>query len=110
MASSNHSLARRAGWQPRYGDQIFWGVTLLVALSVIGLMALMCYAMWQQSALSRAAFGWRFFWTTTWDPVAEEFGALPYIYGTVVTSLVALVLAGPIGIGIAIFLVELAPD
>ena len=110
MASANQAVAHRAGWRPSYGDIIFWFVTLLVALGVIGLMFWMAYEMWQQSSLSRAAFGWSFFWTTTWDPVAKEFGALPYIYGTVVTSLVALVLAGPIGIGIAIFLVELAPD
>ncbi len=110
MTQPEPGVGRRTGWRPSYGDQIFWGITFLIALAVIGLMLWMCYAMWQQSALSRAAFGWSFFWTTAWDPVTEEFGALPYIFGTVVTSLVALALASPIGIGIAIFLVELAPD
>ncbi|MEI8308926.1 MAG: phosphate ABC transporter permease subunit PstC [Chloroflexales bacterium] len=110
MALTKHGVGRRTGWRPSYGDRIFWVITMLIALGVIGLMFGMCYEMWQQSALSRAAFGWSFFWTTAWDPVAEEFGALPYIFGTVVSSLVALAMAGPIGIGIAIFLVELAPE
>jgi len=110
MALTDQGVGRRTGWRPSYGDQIFWGITLLIALGVIGVMLWMCYEMWQQSSLSREAFGLSFFWTTTWDPVAERFGALPYIFGTVVSSLVALVLAGPIGIGIAIFLVELASE
>jgi phosphate transport system permease protein len=110
MALTEQGVARRTGWRPSYSDRVFWVITLLVALGVIGMMLLMSYEMWKQSSLSRAAFGWPFFWTTTWDPVAEEFGALPYIYGTLVTSLVALIMAAPIGIGIAVFLVELAPD
>jgi len=54
-------------------------------------------------------FGWPFLWTTTWDPVAEEFGALPFIYGTLVSSLIALLVAVPVGLGVSIFLSELAP-
>jgi len=67
------------------------------------------YELWVNSALSRHQFGWHFFVTQTWDPVAGQFGALPFIYGTVVTSMVALVLAVPAGVGAAIFLSELAP-
>jgi phosphate transport system permease protein len=55
------------------------------------------------------AFGLRFLVTSTWDPVQEEFGALPFVYGTLVSSLLALLIAVPLGLGAAIFLSELAP-
>jgi len=61
------------------------------------------------AALTRQKFGWRFLTGTTWDPVALEFGALPFIYGTLVTSALALIIGIPLGIGAAIFLAELAP-
>jgi phosphate transport system permease protein len=54
-------------------------------------------------------FGWGFLWGTTWDPVKEQFGALPFLYGTLVSSAVALLIAVPTGLGVAIFLSELAP-
>jgi phosphate transport system permease protein len=57
----------------------------------------------------RHQFGWSFLVTSTWDPVAGQFGALPFIYGTVVTSALALLMAIPLGVGAAIFLAELAP-
>jgi phosphate transport system permease protein len=62
-----------------------------------------------QSRLSIAKFGFSFWKGTTWDPVAGEFGALPFIWGTLYSSLIALLLAGPIALGIAIFLSELSP-
>ena len=61
------------------------------------------------SGLSRGKFGWSFLITSTWDPVTDQFGALPFIYGTVVTSFLALLIAVPLGVGAAIFLAELAP-
>jgi phosphate transport system permease protein len=61
------------------------------------------------SQASRAKFGWNFLFTSTWDPVADQFGALPFIYGTVVTSALALCIGIPLGVGAAIFLAELAP-
>ncbi len=77
--------------------------------SVLALTALLAYQLWIHSAASRARFGWAFFFTTTWDPVAGEFGAAPFIYGTLVTSAIALVIAVPVGLGVSIFLAELAP-
>ena len=65
--------------------------------------------MWEHSALAREKFGFHFLITSEWNPVAGQFGALPFIYGTVVTSLLALLLAVPFGVGAAIFLAELAP-
>ena len=61
------------------------------------------------SGPTRHEVGWGFLWSSTWDPVTEEFGALPFIYGTVVTSFIALLISVPLGVGAAIFLSELAP-
>jgi phosphate transport system permease protein len=66
--------------------------------------------LWQNSALSRDAFGWGFVFNSNWDPVAQDFGAAPFWYGTLITSAVALAMALPISLGIAIFLAEIAPD
>jgi len=67
------------------------------------------FELWQNSGLARQKFGWAFFVTRVWDPVAGDFGALPFIYGTVVTSALALLIAVPLGVGAAIFLAEMAP-
>jgi phosphate transport system permease protein len=61
------------------------------------------------SHLSRAKFGLAFFWTSTWDPIFDHFGAAPFIYGTLVTSIVSLIIAVPLGLAAAVFLAELAP-
>jgi phosphate transport system permease protein len=83
--------------------------TLTFAACVILITGLLFYELWINSVLSREKFGWAFFYTATWDPIFEQFGARPFIYGTVVTSAVALLIAVPLGLGAAIFLSELAP-
>lgn len=93
----------------RSGDEIAYLVTFLSAASVIAVTALLVYELYKGSALPRAKFGWSFLFTSTWDPVAEQFGALPFIYGTVMTSALALLIGIPLGVGAAIFLAELAP-
>ncbi|MBZ5538886.1 MAG: phosphate ABC transporter permease subunit PstC [Acidobacteriia bacterium] len=93
----------------REGDEIARLVTLLFAAAVVLITVAIVYQLWVDSALSRHKFGWNFFITDVWDPVFDQFGALPFIYGTVVTSAVALFFAIPLGIGAAIFLAELAP-
>src|SRR4051812_47436290 len=96
-------------WQ--HGDQLFRVVIILAALSVFVLVFMMGYELWRNSALSRQAFGWSFLWTSNWDPALHKvFGALPFIQGTLVTSLVALLIAVPVGLGIATFLVEVSPS
>jgi phosphate transport system permease protein len=72
------------------------------------LTVLLAYELWANSALSRMQFGWRFLFSSTWDPIAGKFGALPFIYGTVITTFLGLLLAIPLGIGAAVFLAELA--
>lgn len=93
----------------RNGDEIAHLVTMIFAASILLVTATLVYELWKHSALSRTTFGWSFFVTSTWDPVFNRFGAWPYIYGTLVTTAVALIIAVPLGLGAAIFLSELAP-
>ena len=93
----------------RKGDEITYLITLIAALSIVLITALLAQHLWTNSLLARHKFAWSFVTSKSWDPVAEQFGALPFIYGTVVTSLIALLIAVPMGIGSAIFLAELAP-
>jgi phosphate transport system permease protein len=93
----------------RAGDEIAYLVTFVAAASVVVITAMLVWELYQNSAQSRAQFGWSFLWTTTWDPINGQFGALPFIYGTVVTSALAMLLSIPLGVGAAIFLAELAP-
>ncbi len=94
----------------RNGDEIARFITFLFAASVVLVTILLVYELWIGSVLSRHKFGFAFFVTKVWDPVFDNFGALPFIYGTLVTSAVALLIAIPLGIGAAIFLAELAPQ
>jgi phosphate transport system permease protein len=91
------------------GDEIAHLITPIFAASILLITALLVYRLWIDSAAARHQFGWHFFYTSTWDPVSGDFGALPFIYGTLVTSLLALIIAVPLGLGAAIFLAELAP-
>ncbi len=93
----------------REGDEIARLVTFLFAASVVLVTLLLVFELWQGSALARHKFGFSFLVTRVWDPILDQFGALPFIYGTLVTSGVALIIAVPLGIGAAIFLAELAP-
>jgi phosphate transport system permease protein len=93
----------------REGDEIARLITFLFAATVVLITILLVYQLWANSALPRHKFGFHFFVTSVWDPIMDEFGALPFIYGTLVTSAVALIIAVPLGIGAAIFLAELAP-
>jgi phosphate transport system permease protein len=93
----------------RDGDQIAHLVTFLFAASIFFVTVFLVYELWIHSAPSRAKFGFSFLTGRIWDPVAEQFGALSFIYGTVLTSVIALVIAVPLGVGAAIFLSELAP-
>jgi phosphate transport system permease protein len=93
----------------REGDEIARLFTFLFAASVVLLTVLLVYELWIGSSLPRHKFGFNFFRTSVWDPIFDQFGALPFIFGTLVTSVVALLIAVPLGIGAAIFLAELAP-
>src|SRR5213594_1587055 len=91
------------------GDKIFKWLTLAMALAVVVLVFLVGWQLARGSSLAIQKFGFHFLTTSTWDPVAERFGALPFIYGTVVSSLIALLIAVPLSIATAAYLTELAP-
>ena len=93
----------------RDGDEIARLITFLFAATVVLITLLLVFELWKGSALPRHKFGFAFFRTTTWDPIFDKFGALPFIFGTLVTAVVSLLIAVPLGIGAAIFLAELAP-
>ena len=82
---------------------------MLFAIGVFSLVFLMGYEMYAGSGPSLAKFGWHFLVSSTWDPVQEEFGALPLIFGTVASSLLGLLISLPLSLGVAMFLSELAP-
>jgi phosphate transport system permease protein len=97
----------RSRWP--YADRVFHGGLLTVALSVIGVTGIVAAVLWRSSALARDRFGWSFLWTSDWDPVALSFGALPFVYGTLATSAIAVAIALPMGLLAAVCLAELLP-
>jgi phosphate transport system permease protein len=99
------NLARRA-----IGDRVFKWLTLGMALTVFGLIFLIGYELAHGSSLTMRKFGWRFLTSSEWDPVNEQYGALPFIYGTLVSSAIALLIAVPLSIATAVYLTELAPQ
>ena len=97
-------------WEPRTGaiaDRLFAAGALLCALSVIAIVALISRELILKSQMSLDKFGFGFFIGHDWDPVSGSFGALPFIYGTLVSSFVALLIAVPLAIGIAAFTTEI---
>jgi phosphate transport system permease protein len=104
------SAARAMSPPSRFGDKAFEWLTLAMALTVIVLVILIGWQLWNGSSLAIKKFGFHFLTTSTWDPVAEQFGALPFIYGTLVSSALALLIAVPLSVATAAYLTELAPS
>jgi phosphate transport system permease protein len=92
-----------------YGDKSFSLLTKLAAVAVLALLGGVFLSLIYGSAPAFRAFGLNFFVSQSWNPVTEKFGALPAIYGTLVTSFIAMAIAVPTGLGIAIFLTEICP-
>jgi phosphate transport system permease protein len=92
-----------------YGDVLFRWVLTLAAVSIPVLLGFLVYELWLGSRLAMGRFGFSFVTTSTWDPVAEEFGAFPLMFGTLASSILALVIAVPLSLGVAIYLTEFAP-
>jgi phosphate transport system permease protein len=106
-AAAPGSDLRRSGI--RLGDLLFKGIAILAALAATILLGLIAWKVLDLAWPAIQNFGLSFVWTEAWDPVTQDFGALIFIYGTVVTSLIALVIATPLSIAIALFLTEIAP-
>jgi phosphate transport system permease protein len=90
-------------------DRVFYIAVLGCGLCVLALVGLIVYELVTKSNLSWHAFGWKFFFRSEWDPVNSQFGALPFVYGTIVSSVLALVIAVPLAIGVAVFTTEMSP-
>jgi phosphate transport system permease protein len=100
---------RHLGRGSRAGDGIFQGLTLLFALVVVAAAAILLFALVKQAWPALTKVGLSVLGGQTWDPNHLVFGGLAFIYGTIVSSLVALILAGSVGVMVAVFLVEMAP-
>jgi len=90
-------------------DRIFYYAMTVCGFAVLGVLVLIVYQLMLRSSLSWHAFGFKFFASQEWDPVNDRFGARPFIYGTVVSSLLALVIAVPLAVGVAVFTTEMCP-
>ncbi|HEY3013391.1 MAG TPA: phosphate ABC transporter permease subunit PstC [Gemmatimonadales bacterium] len=95
--------------QANYGDRAFKLILTLAALLIPVLLGFLVYELWSGARLAVGRFGFDFVTTSRWDPVAEEFGAFPLIFGTLLSSLIALLIAVPLSLGVAIYLTEFAP-
>jgi phosphate transport system permease protein len=90
-------------------DRIFQALMTACGLAVLAVLGLIVYELIARSDLSWHTFGFKFFAGSDWDPVNEHFGALPFIYGTLVSSLLALIIAVPLAVGVAVFTTEMCP-
>jgi phosphate transport system permease protein len=106
------SLPARAisGTRTGLGDRVYRVIVLASVWLVLLLGASLVVALVWESREALRTFGLRFLVTSHWDPVAGEFGALPFIYGTLLSSLLALLIAVPLSLGAAVYLAELAPS
>jgi phosphate transport system permease protein len=93
----------------RWMDFAFEQLTRFFAFVVFSLLAAILVSLVYGSQLTLHKYGWTFLWTSDWDPVKERFGALVPIYGTLLTSLIAMLIGVPVSFGIALFLTELSP-
>ena len=93
----------------RIADRAFAGIMLVCACSIFAIVIFIATILVLRSKLSLAQFGFKFFKSQSWDPVSGDFGALPFIFGTLATSFLALCMAVPLGLGVAVFLTELCP-
>ena len=109
MATPTAVEARTRRSSTQAGDVVARLVVLIFAAMVLLIAVILVFELWRGSEPARQKLGWRFLSSSLWNPVSEEFGALPFIYGTVVTSVLALLISVPLGLGAAIFLSELAP-
>lgn len=103
------SRVRTALTRLRGGDELTYLGTLACAVAVILIVAGLVLELWANSQPTIKTFGWHFLSNVRWDPNGDQFGALPFIYGTCLTSFLALCLAVPLGVAAAVFLAEMAP-
>jgi phosphate transport system permease protein len=111
MATSTAAITPRSTIAPKRrfgGDQVAYLVTLIFATVILLVTVAIVWQLWLHSSPAREKFGFSFLTSRLWNPVTDQFGALPFIYGTCLTSFLALLIAVPLGVGAAIYLSELA--
>jgi phosphate transport system permease protein len=106
----NHTRLAKTLRRFRLGDSVFKAITQISAVTVLVLLGGVMLALLHGSLPAWRAFGFDFITSQSWNPVTEKFGALPAIYGTIVTSVIAMLIGVPISLGIAIFLTEISPE
>ena len=116
MASTSYiseTLSRRTSRgffaRLRGGDEISYLITLVCTVSILLIVGLIVFELWANSQPTFKTFGFGFLKSSAWDPNADKYGALPFIYGTCVTAFLGLLMAVPLGVAAAIFLAEMAP-
>ena len=92
-----------------FADKIFQKLTAFFAFLILFLAFLTAFTLWKASGPTLQKMGWSFLYTSDWDPIQGIFGSIPFVFGTIVSSLLALLIATPFGLGISLFLTELAP-
>jgi phosphate transport system permease protein len=109
---NNKAILSKVSGPPgnHFGDRAFKWLTLAMALTIFILVALIGFELFKGSKPALKQFGWHFLVSSDWDPVNDLYGALPFIYGTLLSSIIALVIAVPISIATAVYLTELAPQ
>ncbi|MBZ5521206.1 MAG: phosphate ABC transporter permease subunit PstC [Acidobacteriia bacterium] len=108
-ANSSRDRSRFSMGDSLLADRAFQAVIIACVVALLAIVGLILYELTIASSLSVHKFGFRFLAKSIWDPVAEDFGALPFIYGTLVSSLLALLIAVPLSMGTALFITELCP-
>jgi len=93
----------------RRADAVFFSAMVACGLSVLAIVFLIVYELVTKSNLSWHAFGLKFFFRSEWDPVNDQYGALPFVYGTIVSSILSLIIAVPLAIGVAVYITEMSP-
>ena len=106
-AVQSKPLLRPSGGE--VAERVFKSAITACGLAGLGVLILIVWELVSSSRLTWHAFGFKFFTGTDWNPVSEQFGALPFIYGTLVSSLLALVIAIPLSVGVAVFTTEMCP-
>src|SRR5579863_7605967 len=111
MATSSATLTPGTTIAPKRrfgGDEVAYFITLIFATVILLVTVAIVWQLWLHSSPAREKFGFSFLASKLWNPVTDQFGAWPFIYGTLVTSVLALLISVPLGVGAAIYLSELA--
>ncbi len=110
IAAPASPISSQAAPRRAWGDRFFRGLTGFTAFFLLLVMIAIGVSLWREGWDAFRTFGLGFFWSTAWDPVTNQYGALIFIFGTLVSSLLAMIMAVPVSFGIAMFISELAPQ